>query len=70
MARNKLTRLGIRPAIAGLAVTAALLVTPVAVASAHQGHAGAPGHLPGQIIGSDHHQGRPGHGGHPAAPGR
>jgi hypothetical protein len=65
MMRRKLTRSGIRPVIAGLAVIVALLGASVPVASAHQGHSGAPGHPPGRH--AAHH---PGHGGHAGAPGR
>jgi hypothetical protein len=65
MPRRKRTRSGIRPVIAGLTVIVALLVVSVPVASAHQGHSGAPGHLPGHH--AAHH---PGHGRHAGAPGR
>jgi len=70
MLRRKLRRPGIRPVIAGLAVIVALLVASVPVASAHQGHSGRPGHLPGHDAASDHHSGAPRHGGHHGAPGR
>lgn len=43
LSRKKPTRSGIRSVIAGLAVVAALLVASIPVASAHQGHSGAPG---------------------------
>ena len=83
MMRRKLTRTGVRPVIAGLAVIVALLVTSVPLAAADQaqsgaprhlpgpGHSGAPGrHLPGHHAASDHHDRAPRHGGHPGAPGR
>lgn len=68
--KRKLTRPGIRSAIAGLAVLVALLFASVPAASAHQGRSGAPGHLPGQHVASGHHHGAPGHSGHVGAPGR
>lgn len=69
MLREKLTRPGIRPVIAALAVFVALLIASVPVASADQGRVGAPGHLPGPHAAANHHPGAPGHGGHPGAPG-
>ena len=70
MTRRKPTRPGIRPVIAGLTVIVALLFVSVPVASAHQGHSGTPGHLPGYQSAPHHHHGAPGHGGHPGAPGQ
>ena len=70
MKRRKLTRPGVRSAIVGLAVLAALLFASVPVASAHQNQSRAPGHLPGQPAASGHHHAAPGHSGHVGAPGR
>jgi hypothetical protein len=69
MTTGKLTRPSIRPVIAGLTVVVTLLFASVPVASAHLGHSGTPGHLPGNRSASHHHHGAPGHGGHPGAPG-
>jgi hypothetical protein len=70
MMRGKPTKPAIRPAIAGIAAIVALLVGSVPVASAHQRHSGAPGHLPGRHAAPHHHHSAPGHSGHTGAPGR
>jgi len=67
---GKLTKPGLRTLIAGIAAIVALLVGSVPLASAHQRHSGAPGHLPGRHGGAHHPHSAPGHGGHAGAPGR